>query len=160
MRVLQSAVDVRAATVNPTVAVRLYDLPPSSSSCPPWLLKLATAISGQVLNPQGVLEPISQNRAEMVEEVRQELESQVHDNDWAVWGRWFLGDRATRTISPFSKVTVPEYIKVLVEENTPESLLKAESLAYGNPELANRIARAKALLRANQQPVTDKTSGS
>jgi hypothetical protein len=37
------------------------------------------------------------------------LEQAPGNDDWVVWGRWFLADRATRTISPFSKVTIPEY---------------------------------------------------
>jgi len=31
------------------------------------------------------------------------------NDDWVVWGRWFLADHSTRTISPFSKVTIPEH---------------------------------------------------
>ena len=46
-----------------------------------------------------------------------------------VWGRWFLADPAMRTISPFSKITVPQYIENRINENTAESLAEAEQLA-------------------------------
>ena len=68
------------------------------------------------------------------------------DDDWVVWGRWFLADRATRTISPFSKITVPQYIENRIKEKTPQSLDEAEQLAIGNPELLQRISEARKTL--------------
>lgn len=62
------------------------------------------------------------------------------------WGRWLLGDRATRTISPFSKITVPEYIENRIKEKTPQSLNEAEQLAVGNAELLQRISEARTTL--------------
>jgi hypothetical protein len=75
------------------------------------LLQLAEAISGQTLNKQNLLEPTRLNRVEVLNQIRQKLNQDPGDDDWSVWGRWFLADRATRTISPFSKVTVPEYLE-------------------------------------------------
>ncbi len=65
------------------------------------------------------------------------------DDDWLVWGRWFLAERATRTISPFAKITVPEYIENRIRENTPESLEEAGRLGAGKPELLQRISEAR-----------------
>ena len=59
------------------------------------------------------------------------------------WGRWFLAGRSSRTISPFSKLTVPESIENRIKENTAESLDEAERLAYGNAELFERISKAR-----------------
>ena len=55
--------------------------------------------------------------------------------------------RSTRTISPFSKITVPEYniekqIEKRIDENTRESLDEAKRLATGNKELLKRITEA------------------
>jgi hypothetical protein len=49
------------------------------------------------------------------------IESKAQDF-YTHWVRWFLADRSTRTISPFSSITVPEYVQRRVEENTVESL--------------------------------------
>ena len=68
------------------------------------------------------------------------------DDDWVVWGRWFLADPSTRTISPFSKITVPQYIQNRIKENTAESLGEAEQLAYGNTNLLARISEARKAL--------------
>jgi hypothetical protein len=68
------------------------------------------------------------------------------DDDWATWGRWFLADRSTRTISPFSKITIPDYIENRIKENTQASLDEAEMLAVGNAELLKRITHASEAL--------------
>jgi hypothetical protein len=72
------------------------------------------------------------------------------DNDWVIWGRWFLADPSTRTISPFSKVTIAQYVENLLEENDPTviSLDEAESLAAGNSQLLAKIAAARKSLES------------
>ena len=79
-------------------------------------------------------------------QLRQKLNQEPGDDDWVVWGRWFLADRATRTISPFSKLTVPEYIENRIKEKTLQSLDEAEQLAVDNPELLQRISEARRTL--------------
>src|SRR5439155_9099510 len=86
------------------------------------------------------------NRAETIKQIREKLSLESRADDWVDWGRWFLADPATRTISPFSKITVPEYIENRIKENTTESLAEAERLAYGNGELLGRISLAQKLL--------------
>ena len=122
---------------------KVWDMPPGGGRCPSWLLQLTEAISGQELNKQGVLEPTKLNRVETINRIRQKLNQEPEDGDWAVWGRWFLADCATRTISPFSKITVPHYIENQIKENTAESLAEGERLAYGNTNLLQRIAEAR-----------------
>jgi WD40 repeat protein len=83
--------------------IRIWDIAPPGGKCPEWLLELAEAISGLKLNKQGALEPSTMNRTETIQRIRQELQK-AGDDDWVVWGRWFLADPATRTLSPYSKV--------------------------------------------------------
>jgi tetratricopeptide (TPR) repeat protein len=106
------------------------------------MLQLAEALSGNRLNKQGIIETTSLNRAQTIAQIRQDLNGQPDAADGVLWGRWLLADRATRTISPFSKVAVPEYIETRIKENTAASLAEAKMLAAGNPELSERIARA------------------
>jgi WD40 repeat protein/serine/threonine protein kinase len=101
----------RIFTVSLDGTARVWDIAPSSEHHPAWLAPLAEAISGQVLNKQGLLEPTQLNRADVINQIRQELNHTSEDNDWVVWGRWFLADPATRTISPFSKKTIPDRIE-------------------------------------------------
>ncbi|PYJ06715.1 MAG: hypothetical protein DME25_05905, partial [Verrucomicrobia bacterium] len=129
---------------------RVWDIAPCRSGCPGWLLQLSEAISGQVLNNQGVLEETKLNRAESIKQIREKLSHESGDDDWVIWGRWFLADPAMRTISPFSKITVPQYIENRMKGNTAESLAEAEQLAYGNAELLERISKAQAALAATK----------
>jgi hypothetical protein len=69
------------------------------------------------------------------------------EDDWVVWGRGLLAGRATRAISPFAKVTLPEHLERLIKENTRQSLDEAEQLAAGKPEILQRIAEAREALR-------------
>jgi eukaryotic-like serine/threonine-protein kinase len=121
----------------------VWDVAPAQIECPRWLLTLTEAISGQVLNQQGVLEPTRLNCLETLNQIREQLKQQPGDDDWVAWGRWFFADHATRTISPFSKITVPEYIVNRIEEKTLASLDEAEQLAADKPEVLRRISTAR-----------------
>ena len=136
----------RIVTAAEDNTARVWDVPSAAPRCPDWLLQLAEAISGQVLNKQGVLEETKLNRAEVIKQIREKLSREPDDDDRVVWGRWFLADPATRTISPYSKLTVPEYIENRIKENTPDSLAEAEQLAFGNAALLERIAKLRASL--------------
>ena len=125
---------------------RVWDVAPAPTRCPDWLLQLAEAISGKLLNKEGVLDPTRLNRVETLNQLRQKLATQP-DDDWVVWGRWLLADRTTRTISPFAKVTVPDYIERLIQEKTPRSLDEAEQLATGKPKILQRISEARETLK-------------
>jgi WD40 repeat protein len=122
--------------------VQVWDISPRGQA-PAWLPRLAEAVAGQHLNDRGVFEPLNEDEGRVLEEIRAQLSSDPGDDDWTIIGRWFLADPSTRTISPFSKITVPEYIENRIKENTPESLDEAERLAIGNAELLKSIAEAR-----------------
>jgi hypothetical protein len=137
----------RLVTASDDGSARIWDLLPANRIVPEWLLRLATAVAGESLNERGFFEPISEEPLEVLQQIREQLTRESEDDDWIRWGRWFLADRSTRTISPFSKITVPEYIENRIKESTPESLDEAERLAIGNAELLRRIAQARAMLK-------------
>jgi WD40 repeat protein len=87
---------------------RIWDLTPSMTNRPDWLLSLAEAVSGERLNKQGILEQTKLNRGETLSQLRRTLSKESDDDEWAIWGRWFLADPATRATSPFSKQAAPE----------------------------------------------------
>jgi WD40 repeat protein len=137
----------RVLTASDDGNARLWDVAPAQAKRPDWLLQLAEAVSGQVLNSQSVLEPTKLNRAEVLNGIRYRLKHEPDGDDWAAWGGWFLANASMRTISPFSKVTVPEYVDRLLEAPTAQALAEAESLAFGSPELLQRIAVARQRLK-------------
>ena len=107
----------RILTVSRNTA-RVWDVAPSPENAPVWLPELAEAISGLILNKQGVLEPTRLNRTEIINQLRQESKHDPDDDGWVTWERWFLADPATRTISPFSKRTVRENQESRIERRT------------------------------------------
>jgi tetratricopeptide (TPR) repeat protein len=149
----------RIVTASSDGTARIWDIASSSEKHPAWLLELAEAISGQVLNKLGLLESSRINRADAINRIRQALDHAPDGDDWVLWGRWFLADPATRTISPFSKQTVPEYIEDRIKENTAKSLAEAERLAGDNDPLLKRIAAARATLEQTARVLTLKGDG-
>jgi WD40 repeat protein len=124
----------------------VWEIGPPTPVCPDWLPTLAEAISGLALNPQGGLEPTTNDRPAFIACLRETLRAASSNVEWAVWGRWFLGDRPASTISAGSTVTVSEYIDALLNEGTPKSLRDAEQVAAGYPDLLARVERARQLL--------------
>jgi eukaryotic-like serine/threonine-protein kinase len=151
----------RLLTVSEGQGVRVWDLPPSPANRPSWLTQLAEVISGHVLNQKGSLDPTQLDSLETINQLQQELNREPDTDDWVVWGRWFLADPVTRTISPYSKLTVPEWIERQLQEPRAESLDEVESFAVarGNSELLlQRISQARSKLQQRnaqerQQPV-------
>jgi hypothetical protein len=90
--------------------------------------------------------------ADMINQIRQELSTDPVQDDWVQWIRWFLADPAKRTISPFSQLTVSNYVEQKINEHTDASLRVAEQLSFGNPELTKRVDDALSALHQNKQP--------
>jgi hypothetical protein len=114
---------------------------------PKWLLLLAKTLSGQVLSHEGVLQDRKTDQAGTISLVREELDRAPADDPWAEWGRWFLADPFTRTISPYSRLTMAEYIDNRLKEHTDESLALARRAAEGNVELMKKVNAAQAALQ-------------
>jgi WD40 repeat protein len=121
------------------------DIAPVAGSVPVWLLRLAEAVAGQQLNDRSVFEPVARPN-ETLERIRAELAAASPDDDMVRWGRWFLADRNSRSISPFSSVTLSQFIGDRLQEKTPESLAEAEWLAAGNAVVLKQIADARTTL--------------
>ncbi len=141
----------RIVTASSYHAARVWDIAPSGASCPDWLLTLAEAISGRVLNKSSVLEATKLDRFAAVSRIRQTLDQDDGQSDWVVLGRWFLANPSSRTISPFFKSTVPEYIENRIKENSDESLDEAGRLTYGNSDLSRRISDTRKALEQTKQ---------
>ncbi|MBM4040625.1 MAG: hypothetical protein FJ290_19130, partial [Planctomycetes bacterium] len=134
---------VVAITMRGEAAV--WDIGPGADvPIPTWLPALAEAVGGRRLDENGVLASVP---ADALSKLREQLASSKEDDAYTVFARWLFADRATRTISPYSKLTVPEYIENRIAEGTEESLHEAELLAVGNKKLLARIRAKLANLR-------------
>jgi eukaryotic-like serine/threonine-protein kinase len=126
-------------------AVRIWEVTQAPLPVPDWLPALAEAVAGQHINEKEVAEVLS---VEDLYRLRQTLSANTASDYFGRWARWFFADSATRTISPSSDVTVPEYVKRRIEENTRESLQEATLLSSTNALAFARLAQQ--LIATNQ----------
>jgi tetratricopeptide (TPR) repeat protein len=92
-----------------------------------------------------------------LENLRQQLMADAGTNFYTRWAKWFFADRATRTLSPSSSITVPEYVRRRIDEGTPGSLREAVSLAPTNTEARSRLELANLLAQIESLNQTGRT---
>ena len=97
----------RLLTASQEGGVFLWDLLPAEKSAPRWLLTLAEMLAGQRLDDHGVFQIIRTDPSQTRKEIEDQL-AQSSSDEWSAWGKWWLGDRSNRTISPFSQISVHE----------------------------------------------------
>ncbi len=106
-----------------------------TNDCPAWFPDLVEAVGGCSLDARGRSAPVPWDaRLGILDKCRQIKGT----DEYSRWVKWFLADRATRTISPQDTMTVPQYIDRCIEDNTTASLRRAVSLSP-----TNQVALAK-----------------
>lgn len=121
-------------------AARIWEVPSAPLPVPPWVSHLAEVLAERRFDPQGNLEPASSSLE--LEAVKRQFSAAPASSVWAQWAKWCFADHALRTISPFSSVTLPDYVQQRIEENTLASLREAVSLSPSNGLALARLARA------------------
>jgi WD40 repeat protein len=129
----------RVVTCSSDKAVRIWEMTSAPLPVPGWLPALAEAIAGQHVDALDVSEVGS---LEDFYQLRQRLLADTKQTYYARWARWFFEDSASRTVSPSSDVTVPEYVRRRIEENTLESLREATLLCATNALAFARLAES------------------
>jgi WD40 repeat protein len=117
---------------------------PLERSLPQWLPLLAEVTGGWRLNAQtGVLEPLP-DRWQTLVSLRAEFASSRARDPFTRSGAWFLGNSQTRTISPYSELTVRDYVARCIADGGETLLDHAEALTAGNNELLAQIQARRA----------------
>ena len=97
----------RVLTASVDKTARIWDiLPPNNAVAPPWLPDLAEAVAGLTISDSSAYVPIG---PEKLLQLKAKLANTSGDDFWSKVGRWFFADRTTRTISPQSAITIPDY---------------------------------------------------
>ena len=106
---------------------RVWSMPPDGGGAPTpeWLLRLATACASKRLTEDGELVAASDAVATF-DALRREIVALPADAPFVEWGRWFLADRATRSIAPGFTITPAEARKLAEELATPEAIVAME----------------------------------
>jgi WD40 repeat protein len=130
----------RLATVHGVA--RFWDLPPVTGSSPKWLAALAECLSGRKLNQQNLVEETGLDRAATLGKLREQLGVEPA-SDWTAWGLWILANPLARSISPYSKIALPEHIENCASAGARSDLGELEALVSGDNELMSLVAAAR-----------------
>jgi hypothetical protein len=96
------------------------------------------------LNAQtGVLEPLP-DRWQKLEFLRAKFASSQARDPFTRFAAWVLGNPQTRTISPYSELTLADYVAQCIADGHGTLLAHAEALAAGNNELLAQIQAKRA----------------
>jgi WD40 repeat protein len=128
----------QVVTCSPDKTIRIWALTAAPLPVPEWLPALAEAVAGQRINPQHVSEVVP---VDELYRLRQQLGANSEQSHYARWARWFFDESATRTISPSSALTVPDYVQLRIDDDTQESLQEAAHLSATNALAFARLAQ-------------------
>ena len=98
----------RVMTASMDKMVRIWELPFYSPPAPSLLADLAEVVAGRRFNGPLLIEPVALNE---YFKLKKRIENDPSTNPYIVWAKWFFADRATRTISPQSSLTIPNWIE-------------------------------------------------
>jgi hypothetical protein len=101
----------QVVTASADKTARLWEVPTMISDNQHLLAQLAETIAGNRLNDLGAVETLKDQKKQLGELCRQTANAPLGEPTAESFIRWFLSDPWTRTVSPFSKLTVPEYIQ-------------------------------------------------
>ena len=108
----------RVVTASEDMTARVWDTPSIPLPVPEWIADLAEAVAGKRVRDGNSLEPVDVNK---LFELRDRLQKSTATDFYTKFGKWFFADRSTRTISPYSTVTVPELKKLREASNGSEN---------------------------------------
>jgi len=128
---------------------KVWEIPLAPLPIPRWLPDLAEALVGKRLNEQGIAEEVS---VEQLFALKQHFVLGASTDDYTRWAKWLFADRAQRTISAFSTITVPEYVEDLVRDDARKSLEEAVLLSPINGLAYARLARQLLQDKGNENP--------
>ena len=120
------------------------------------LADLAEAVIGKRLGDSGRLESAPPHR---LGELRRQLSGQPSTDPFTRWLAWFLADRSTRTISPNSPITIPEYVARRMEEKTLAAAREAVFLAPTHAPALAHLAEMLLASPGSNAPVTVAEAG-
>jgi tetratricopeptide (TPR) repeat protein len=118
---------------------RVWDVPSIKSSVEAWVPELAEQIATERVNERRVLEHVPFGR---LPQLRQQILASAAGDIWIRWAKWFFDERSTRSLSPFSDLTISQYIEYRIKDGSLADLRQAVKLAPTNGLALARLARA------------------
>ena len=116
-----------------------HDLPSFKEHPPNWLPLLAESVGGLRFTDQGQEEVVA---VDEFLRMKSRMLAPRPDGEFESWARWFLSDRGHRNTSFRSPVTVPEFIRRRLREESPSSLRTVLALDPANAEALSKLSDA------------------
>ena len=129
---------------------RTWDLPPASDA-PAWLADLAEFVSRQLRYDQAQTPDIQK-----VTELRAKLLASDSKDPWDKFGRWYFAEGDVRGISPWSPVSLQQYVDGLIALGDKASLDYAMSLSQDHPAWMVKLVPLRAKFGPLPPPVPQK----
>ncbi len=107
--------------------VQIMDLPPHDL-VPAWVADLAEVTASQVKYKMEQQQDIERLRL-----LRTQLLASKSTDPWAAFGRWYFAESGVRSISPWSTVSLEQYVQFLIELGDKDSLEYARTLSFDHP---------------------------
>ncbi|WP_187290161.1 WD40 repeat domain-containing protein [Terriglobus saanensis] len=118
----------------------ILDMPPSDPA-PVWLADLAEFTASRSRFSQSATPDLSK-----IEKMRDDLLASQRDDPWTRFGKWYFSTPDQRTVSPWSKLSLQQYVDQLIALNTKESLIYARQITFEHPAWALKIDAAQKAL--------------
>jgi dipeptidyl aminopeptidase/acylaminoacyl peptidase len=115
---------------------RIVDAPFATNAAPEWFISFLE-ICAEAMNPPSMSPRSFTNSPANI--ARDWVRRHADDTVYGRVAKWVVADLSTRTISPFSAITVPEYL-ARVPEKDPASVRQALDLCPTNALLLARLA--------------------
>ncbi len=122
----------------------VLDLPPTGEA-PSWLADLADFAS--TLNN---FDHTKQPDLARIEAIRVKLNSTKTDDRWTLFGKWYFTDITQRPISPWSHLSLENYVNVLIASGDRSSLEYAKALSRPFPSWLAKVNSSLAKLPSGQ----------
>jgi WD40 repeat protein len=129
--------------------VRFWDLPPQETP-PPWLADLAVFAATQVHYDTLRIADLPS-----MEQLRSRLLASSSNDPWEKFGRWYFAESDVRPISPWSTVSLKDYVDGYITRGDKESIDYAISLSQDHPDWTIKLLQLRAKL-GSQHPSAPK----
>ena len=130
-------------------SVQVFDTPPLDDP-PGWVADLAEFAATQIKYNQQEQPDLARIRL-----LRTELSASKSIDRWSAFGRWYFSESDVRPISPWSRVSLQQYVESLIALSDKDSLDYAGTLSSDHPAWMAKIVKS----RAGSSPVAhDKTA--
>lgn len=125
-----------------------FDIPPQMPA-PARLADLAEFAATQNKYDLSRLPDLVKIRA-----LRTQLFASTSDDPWSTFGQWYFAESDVRPISPWSKITLQQYVETLIAAGDKDALDYAATLSYGHPAWMQKIIplRAKFTPEGSDKP--------